>query len=167
MKTFLAICAIVAAYMAFLGYRGHKTLKRRDSFLRQLRETDKTELQYLDLVSYHGGLPEIPKPQKLHIAVTKDYLLLFSSPQRFCKVAFGRWRSIETFTTKPKQAPVKQSLLFWGPLVQLLNKEMLRHFIVIHYMDSENQVNNLLIELSSREKAEEVYEKLRSESGLS
>jgi len=28
-------------------------------------------------------------------------------------------------------------------------------------------VNNLLIELSSREKAEEVYEKLRSESGLS
>ena len=117
MKTVLLVCAIVvAACLSFFGYRGKQALERRKSFFEHISEIDETELEYLDYISYHGGLPEIPKPQKLNIAVAKDYLLLFSNPTRFCKVAFGRWRDIETFSTKLKKDPRKQSLVLWGPL---------------------------------------------------
>ena len=139
MKTALLVCAtVVVAYLGFFGYRGKQALQRRKSFFKHLCEIDKTELEYLDYVSYHGGLPEIPKPQKLNIAVAKDYLLLFSNPARFCKVPFGRWHDIETFTTKLKKDPKKQSLVLWGPLSHFLHRDIVRHFIVIHYIDSEN-----------------------------
>ena len=115
-----------------------------------MREIDKTDLEYLDYVSYHGGLPEIARPQKLNIAVSRDYLLLFPNTTRFCKVALGRWHDIETFTTKLKYDPKKQSLILWGPLSHLLHKDMSRHFIVIRYVDTENQENHLLLSIRAK-----------------
>jgi hypothetical protein len=162
MKTVLLVCAIAVAYLAFLGYRGKQALRRRESFFQHIREIDKTELEYLGYISYHGGLPEIPKPQKLNIAVSKDYLMLFSQATRFGKVAFDRWHEIETFTTKREQDTRKQSLMLWGPLSHLLHKDMMRHFIVVHYTDAENQDNHLLIEHPNQERLKELYERLSS-----
>jgi hypothetical protein len=163
MKTALLVCAtVVVAYLGFFGYRGSQALKRRKSFLRRISEIDKTELEYLDHISYHGGLPEIPKPQKLNIAVAQDYLLLFTNATRFCKVAFGRWHDIETFTTKLKHDPKKQSLVMWGPVSHLLHRDRVRHFIVIHYIDAEDQENHLLLEHPNPEWLKELYERLSS-----
>ncbi len=162
MGTVLLVCAIAVACLGFFGYRGKQVLRRRESFFQRIRESDKTELEYLGYISYHGGLPEIPKPQKLNIAVSKDYLLLFSNTTRFGKVAFGRWHEIETFTTKRKQDPRKQSLVLWGPLSHLLHKDTVRHFIVIHYIDTENQENHLLLEHPDQERLKELYERLSS-----
>jgi len=159
----LLVCAVVVAYLGFVGYRGKRALRRRESLFQHIREIDKTELEYLGYISYHGGLPEIPKPQKLNIAVSKDYLLLFSNAARFGKVAFDRWHEIETFTTKRQQDPGKQSLMLWGPLYHLLQKkDMVRHFIVVHYTDAENQENHLLIEHPNQERLKELYERLSS-----
>jgi hypothetical protein len=163
MATVLLVCTVVVAYLGFLGYRGKQALRRRDSFFQHIREIDKTQLEYLGYISYHGGLPEIPKPQKLNIAVSKDYLMLFSKTTRFGKVAFDRWHEIETFATKPKQEAVKQSLMLWGPLTHLLHKkDMVRHFIVVHYTDAENQENHLLIEHPNQERLKVLYERLYS-----
>ncbi len=163
MKTVLLVCAVlVAACLSFFGYRGKQALERRKSFFQHISEIDETELEYLDYISYHGGLPEIPKPQKLNIAVAKDYLLLFSNPTRFCKVAFGRWQDIETFSTKLKKDPRKQSIVLWGPLSHLLNRDIDRHFLVIHYIDVEDQENHLLLEYPNPERLKEVYERLSS-----
>ena len=163
MKTALLAFAIVAAAcLGFLSYRGKQVLQRRKSFFQHISEIDKTEPEYLDYISYHGGLPEIPKPQKLHIAVAKDYLLLFSNPTLFCKVVFGRWHGIETFTTKRKHDPKKQSLVLWGPLSHFLHRDIVRHFIVIHYIDVENQENHLLLEHPNPERLQEIYERLSS-----
>jgi hypothetical protein len=163
MKTFVLVCAVAAASLGFLGYRGNRTLRRRELFLQHMREIDNTELEYLGYISYHGGLPEIPKPQKLNVAVSKDYLLLFSNSTSFSKVAFDRWHSIDTFTTKRKQDPRKKSLILWGPYTHLLHKDVLRHFIVIPYVDLENQENHLLLEHSSSEGAKELWERLARE----
>jgi len=162
METLLLICGIAVAYIGFLGYREKQAIQRRESFFQHIHEIDKTELEYLGSISYHGGLPEIPRPQKLNIAVSRDYLLLFSNTTRFCKVAFDRWHDIETFTTKRKQDARKQSLVLWGSLSHLLHKDMLRHFIVVHYIDSENQENHLLLEHPNQEKLKEFYERLSS-----
>ena len=163
MKTALLVCAIVVvACLGFLGCRGQRTLQRRKSFFQHISEINKTELEYLDYISYHGGLPEIPKPQKLNIAVAQDYLLLFPDATHFCKVAFGRWHDIETFTTKLKHDPKKQSLVLWGPVSHLLHRDIVRHFIVIHYVDVENQENHLLLEHPNPERLKELYERLSS-----
>ncbi len=162
MGTVLVVCAIAVACLGFFGYRGKQALQRRESFFQHIRETDKTELEYLGYISYHGGLPEIPKPQKLHIAVSRDYLLLFPNTTRFGKVAFDRWREIETFTTKRKQDPRKQSIVLWGPLSHFLHKDIVRNFIVIHYIDAEDQENHLLFEHPDPERLKEIYERLSS-----
>ena len=162
MEIALLVCAIAVACLGFFGYRGKQALQRRESFFKRIREIDKTELEYLGSISYHGGLLEIPKPQKLNIAVSRDYLLLFSNTTHFGKVAFGRWHAIETFTTKRKQDPRKQSLVLWGPLSHLLHKDMVRHFIVVHYTDTENQENHLLFEHPEQERLKEIYERLSS-----
>jgi hypothetical protein len=161
MKTALLVCTIVViACFAFFGYRGKQALQRRKSFLQHISEIDETELEYLDYVSYHGGLLEIPKPQKLNTAVAQDYLLLFSNPTRFHKVAFGRWLDIETFTTKPKHDDNKQSLVLWGAWSHLRHGDIVRHFIVIHYIDAENQENHLLLEHPNPERLKDLYERL-------
>jgi len=162
METALLVCAIAVACLGFFGYRGQRVLQRRESFFQHIRKIDKTELEYLGSISYHGGLPEIPKPQKLNIAVSKDYLLLFSNTTRFCKVAFGRWHDIETFTTRRKKDARKQSLVMWGSMSHLLHKDMVRHFIVVHYIDTENQENHLLLDHPDKERLKELYERLSS-----
>lgn len=163
METVLLVCAVTVASLCFFGCRGSREIHRRELFFQHMREIDKTDLEYLDYVSYHGGLPEIARPQKLNIAVSRDYLLLFSNTTRFCKVALGRWHDIETFTTKLKYDPKKQSLILWGPLSHLLHKDMSRHFIVIRYVDTENQENHLLLQHSSQKRLKELYERLSSE----
>ena len=145
METVLLVCAISVAYLGFLGCRGKQALKRRKSFFQHIRAIDKTELEYLGYIPYHGGLPEIPEPRKLNIAVSRDYLLLFSNTVHFGKITFSRWHAIETFTTKRKQGAGKQSLILWGPLNHLPRRDMVRHFIVIRYIDRENQENHLLL----------------------
>jgi len=83
METALLVCAVTVTCLGFFCYRGKRVLQRRKSFFQHISEIDKTELEYHGYLSYHGGLPEIPKPQKLNIAVSKDYLMLFSKTTRF------------------------------------------------------------------------------------
>jgi len=160
MKAALLVCAVALAILCFLWYRGNRVLRRRDSFLEHIREVEQTELEYLDCIHYHGGLPEIPKPQKLNIAVSGAYLLLFSNAMRFGKVPFDRWHETEVFTTKRKQDPARLSIVTWGPWSQLVRKDIVRHFMVIHYIDSENQDNHLLLEHPDRERLKELHERL-------
>jgi hypothetical protein len=162
MKMVLLVCAILAAYVGIVGYFRKQALMRRESFLQHVRATDKTVLEYLGYIPYHGGLPEVPKPQKLHIAVSTDYLLLFSNTLHFGKIPFGRWHDIETFTTKLRHDAKKQSLVLWGPLSHLLRRDIVRHFIVIHYTDVEDQENHLLLEHPNQGRLKELYERLSS-----
>jgi hypothetical protein len=162
METVSIIAAVIALYLALLGFKGNRVIRCREEFIRSIKESDNTEIQYLGRFSYQGGLLEIPTPQKLNVAVAKDYILLFTNKARYGKVQFCCCKQIETFVTRTKQNRGRQSIIMWSPLSNFLNKETFRHFIVINYTDSEGQENNILLEQASKEQMQEMFEKLLS-----
>lgn len=162
METVSIIAAVIILYIVLLGFKGQRVIRRRVEFMRLMKESDNTEIEYLGRFSYQGGLPEIPTPQKLNVAVAKDYILLFTNKTRYGKVQFCFCKKIETFITKTKQNSGSQSVVMWSPLNNFLNKEKFRHFIVINYTDSDGQENNILLEHDSKELMQEICEKLLS-----
>ncbi len=70
---------------------------------------------------------------------------------------------MEMFITSKKQDSSRQSIVMWSPLNNFLFKETFRHFIVINYTDSEDQDNNIVLEHDSKEKMQEIFEKLLSQ----
>jgi hypothetical protein len=143
-------------------YRGNRLMKSREELLERIGSEDNEHLETLGVMSYHGGFPEIPKPQKLTIGLGNSYLVLLTNKGAVGKSPLSCWQNIEHFSILVKHDPKQRSMVLWGPLNNIMFKDRKRHFITIKYEDPDGQENNLLLEYSSKEKLKEIFDKLNS-----
>lgn len=140
--------------------RGDKKLREREKVIEELTQEENTNLEMLGSLPYHGGFPQIPRPQKLNIALTHDSLLLFSDKGDSGKVELINCKKVEKFTTRKNPNLKGKSIVLWGPFVGLFSKPKFRHFIVIKYKDIRNENNNLLLEAHNINELDKVYTKI-------
>lgn len=162
METAVIIITIASAWIAILVHKGNKVVKKQQELIDRISATDGKAIEQLSIVSYHGGFPDIPVPQKVHVSLSDDYLVLATNKGEYGKVPFSTWNKIETFTTNRKHDPRDRSMVLFGPLNNILFKDTVRHFIVINYDDKTGSDNNLLIEHKDPKTCEELFSKLNS-----
>jgi hypothetical protein len=164
METAVIIFTIASAWIAILVHKGNKVVKRQQELIKRIAESDGTVVEPLSYVSYHGGFPEIPTPQKVNLSLSDNYVVLVTNKGEYGKSPFSSWKKIETFTSLRKHDPKDRSMVLFGPFNNLLFKDTVRHFIVINHEDSTGQDNNLLIEHKDSKGCEDVF--LRLDSGF-
>ena len=162
METAVILFTIASAWIVFLVHKGNKVIKRQQELINQLSASDGTVIEQLCNMSYHGGFPDIPVPQKVHISISDDYLVLVTNKGEYGKLPFSTWKKIETFTSQRKHDPKDRSMVLFGPFNNLIFKDSLRHFIVINYEDKTGSDNNLLIEHKDLKECDELFRKLDS-----
>ncbi len=162
MEAVVIAITISSAWIALLVHKGNKVLKTQQELVDRLTIEDGKAIEQLSHVSYHGGFPEIPTPQKIHISLSEDYIVLATSKGEYGKIPFSAWKKVEKFTTLRKHDPKDRSMVLFGPFNNLLFKDSIRHFIAINYEDSRCQENNLLIEHKTAKECEELFLKLDS-----
>lgn len=145
MKAILIGFAVVALLtVSYLKGRS----KMREMELMDRRITEKYQIEeMLGSVSYHGGLPTMPRPAPLKVGLTGSSLVLYSQKGEAGTVPLQRIKKVEHFTTLTKANLKNKSVVFWGPLGPLIFKDKYRHFTLIKYIDIDNDENNLLLEL--------------------
>lgn len=153
---------VLLATLSVFFYRGNKLLKSREERLASVGSEDNEQVESLGYVSYHGGFPDIPKPQKLTIGIGESYLVLLTNKGEIGKSSFSSWRNVEQFSILVKHDPKQKSMVLYGPLNNIMFKDRKRHFITIKYEGPDGQENNLLLEYSSKEKLKEIFDKLNS-----
>ncbi len=162
MEAVVIAMTVASAWIAVLVHKGNKVVKTQQELINRIAVEDGKVIESLSHVSYHGGFPEIPIPQKVHISLSDDYLILTTNKGEYGKVPFSAWKKVETFTTLRKHDPKDRSMVLFGPFNNLLFKDSARHFIVINYEDSLHQDNHLLIEHKDAKVCEELFHKLDS-----
>jgi hypothetical protein len=158
----LIIAVVVILIVSLFYFRGKRIINLSEETIKKIGCQDNQEIEQVVYVSYHGGLPQIPKPQKLAIALSGSYLLFLTIKGRAEKLPFSRWSKVEQFTTLKKHAPKQRSMLLFGPFNNLFSKDQKRHFIVIHYEDCNEQENHVLIEHNDLNQLREIFEKLNA-----
>lgn len=153
---------VLVATFSVLFYRGNRILKSREEQLAKIGSEDNEQLESLGCMSYHGGFPEIPKPQKLTLGLGKSYLVLMTNKGVVGKSPLSDWRKIEQFSIVVKADQKQRSMVLWGPLNNLMFKDRQRHFITIKYREPDGQENNILIENENITRLKETFEKLNS-----
>ena len=156
----LIVLAILVTAIGALFFRGNRILRLREETWKKLEAQSGKKVDVLGVVDYHGGFPQIPKPQKLTVALTDDEIVLRTRKGQEEVLSYGLWKKIEKFTTLTKQDPKKKSLVLWGPLSNLLFADRRRHFIVVKYQDRNDQDNNLLTEYGTPDQMNASFEKM-------
>lgn len=154
---------IAGAFMLslFILYRrGNRKLKLKQNILDNSARIYHIKIDDMVYVSYHGGYPPIPKPQKLYIGLLDDYLLLLTDEGVTGKVFINKCNKIDKFTTSKGPSMKGRSIVLWGPFVSLFNKIIIRHFILVNYQDIDGQENNILIEHGDIDRMQYLYGKL-------
>ena len=136
-----------------LTIRGDKKLKEKEKIFDEVKIKENIAAEILGFLSYHGGFPPIPKPQKLNVALADDGLLLFTNQGFSGKINFACCKNVDL---KGK------SIVLWGPFVGLFLKPKIRHFMVVNYKDMEGIDNNLLLEASDNKELEEIFGKINN-----
>lgn len=131
--------------IAWTWYRGDRLMKARERLLNETTRIESIPDKDVYNLSYHGGIPEMPKSQKLSIAFTNEYILLFNDKVKQ-KVYFSDCNKIEKIVTRRDPDLKGKSIILWGPFVGFFLKVKFRYYIVIEYNDSINNSNNILLE---------------------
>lgn len=160
MSSGLIIGGAVLLSLIILTIRGDKKVKEREKIFEEIKSKEKTSAEILAFLSYHGGFPLIPKPQKLNIALADDGLLLFTNQGVSGKVEFSCCKKLEKFSTRKNPDLKGKSIVLWGPFIGLFLKPKIRHFIVLNYEDMRGLDNNLLLEASDNKEQENVFRKI-------
>ena len=126
-------------------YRGHKVFRMREAILKKIENEGNEILGQPEYVSYHGGYPDIPKPQKLSIAMSNEYLFFITNRGEIGRSIIKRWHKIETFSTSGKCICNQRSSFLSYPS-NIISSGRIRNFIDIHYTDSNDNDNHILIE---------------------
>lgn len=159
--SFIFALVLLATFSVFF-YRGNKILKLREEQLEKFGSEDNEKVESLATMSYHGGFPEIPKPQKLTVGLGENYLVFLTSKGDFGKSSLSSWTNVEQFSILVKADSKQKSMVLYGPLNNIMFKDRQRHFITIKYQDRDGQENNILLEYGNAEKLKEIFEKLKS-----
>jgi len=160
MEKWLVVAGVGLLTFLMLFLRGNKLLVEREKLLEKLGKEDGTSVEHLAVVSYHGGYPPLPKPQKLNIAVSDQYMVLMNRNGEIGKINFNTWADIDKFTTRKNPDMKGKSIVLWGPMVGIFLRPKLRHFVVVNYTDVNDCDNNLLIELPNEEEMRKTFDRL-------
>ncbi len=156
----LIASGIIFLMLIVMFLRGHQIAKAKEKMVERVTKVENDRAQILGYLPYHGGLPSIPKPQKLNIATTNDSLLLFTNEGVSEKVIYEKCKKVEKFTTRKSPDLKGKSIVLWGPFVGIFLKPKIRHFIVLNYQDGHHKENNLLLETDSKTEQDKIYEKI-------
>lgn len=159
MDNWLIMAAAVMLSLLILFYRGNKKLAFNKTVLENTARINHIDINNMVNVSYHGGYPHIPKPQKMYIGLSDEYLLLLTNEGATGKIYFDKWNKIDKFTIRKEPDLKGRSIVLWGPFVSLLNKASIRHFVFVNYQDINGQENNILIEHNDISKVQEIFER--------
>ncbi len=162
MTKWLIIGSVSVLTFLIIIYRGNRQIKCRDTILENMARIDNNEIEHIGYVSYQGGYPPIPKPQKLNIALSDDYLLMVTKEGIKGKVDYSRWIKCDKFTTKKNPDLRGKSVVLWGPFLGIFLKPKIRHFMVINYLDVNREENNILIECKDLSELDLINEKLEN-----
>ena len=132
--------------IAWAWYRGDRLMKAREKLLNETTRIENIPDKDVYTLSYHGGIPKMPNPQKLSIALTNEYMLMFNDKGDKEKVYFSDCYKIDKIVTRHDPDLKGKSIVLWGPLVGFFLKVKFRYYIVMEYNDSANNTNNILIE---------------------
>lgn len=143
-----------------LTIRGDKKVKDKKKIFEEIKLKMKISAEILAFLSYHGGVPLIPKPQKLNVALADDGLLLFTNQGASGKIDFSCCKKVEKFSTRKNPDLKGKSIVLWGPFVGLFLRPKIRHFIVVKYKDMRGLENNLLLEAGDNKELESVFRKI-------
>jgi hypothetical protein len=151
---------IVLLIMSLIYFRGNRIIEVHEKTIRKIGCQDNQKIEKVAYVSYHGGLPKIPKPQKLALALSESYILFVTNKGQAEKLPFSRWNNVEQFTTQKKHNPIRRSMILQGPINDLFFKDQKRHIIVIHCENCNVQKNHVLIEHNDLNQLREIFEQL-------
>lgn len=159
-KWLIITSSISTLIFLIIIYRGNKQVKCRDSILENMARVENSEIEHIGYLSYQGGFSQIPKPQKMNIALSDDYLVMVTKEGIKGKVDYARFRKCDKFTTKKHPDLRGRSIVLWGPLVGAFLKPKIRHFMVINYLDINKEENNILLECKDANELEMINEKV-------
>ncbi len=163
MAKWLIITSIISTLIfLIIIYRGNQQVKRRDTVLENVARIENCEIEHIGYFSYHGGYPQIPKPQKMNIALADDCFLMITNEGIKGKVDYARFKKYDKFTTKKNPDLRGKSVVLWGPFIGIFLKPKIRHFMVINYLDINNEHNNILLECKDVNELEMLNEKLKN-----
>ncbi|MEA4926447.1 MAG: hypothetical protein VB084_14215 [Syntrophomonadaceae bacterium] len=146
MSKWWIVAAAVIISIIWAWYRGNKLMKAQERLLEETTRIEDIPDEDVFKVSYHGGIPEMPQPKKLNMAFTNEYLLFFNDKGDKNKIYFTSCRKVEKIVTRHDPDLKGKSIVLWGPLVGIFLRVKFRYYIVIDYIDSTNNKNNILLE---------------------
>lgn len=153
---------VLAVTLAVLFFYGHQVLKKRKEQLEDIGRREGREIKEVSYVSYHGGLPALPKPQKLTVALSEGCLFLVTDKGEKGRLPMDTWIKVEKFTTLRKHDVKQRSMILWGPFNNVMFKDQIRHFVVINYrgQGDEHPDNNLLIEHGNKDQRDAIFKEI-------
>lgn len=153
----VAIAAVVIG-LSYIGRRKQLQMKCIDD--KVLAEVNNGEL--IGRVVYHGGMPQLPKPSSLALGVLQEALLLWNCRGEKAVIDFERWLKCEKITmeTRPNVRGMPVTLL--GPLIFLFGRPKIRYFLVVNYLDCNDEENNILLECRGEVDQQNVYDILHN-----
>ena len=156
--------AVFAGTMILLILNGNRVLNKRRKHLLDLSSQEGSPIREISYISYHGGLSDFPKAQKVTLAASEEALFLMANDGESAKLPITTWQKVEKFTTKTKYDPRQRSMLVWGPFNSVVYKDQVRHFITINYRDKQNlgTDNHILIEHEKLEQQDKIFEEIHS-----
>lgn len=155
----LIILGVSIFSVVWILYRGNKIMKNREMILKDATCNIKPE-DMIFLV-YHGGIPELPKPQKLNLGLSDEYLLFFNDRGEYERIFYQECHNVDKIVTRHVPDTKGKSVVLWGPLIGFLLKVRYRYYIVIEYKDSMDKKNNILLECNQNNHLS-LFEKIRN-----
>jgi hypothetical protein len=150
-------------FLTAVIYRGDKLIKAKGRLDKQIEDIYGAMTEIVDNVSYQGGFPAMPKPCRLNLGITESELVLFDKAGNSGRIEYGKMRKVDRFTTKhQRDRKHRLSLIAYGPIAMMVNKPTFRHFFTVEYIDSNEERNNLLVTVGTKEIAENLYKSVRA-----
>jgi hypothetical protein len=113
--------------------------------------------EVFDDVAYQGGFPPMPKPARLNLGITESALVLYDNAGNSGLIEYEKIKKLDRFVTKQERKR-KFSLMAYGPIALVLNRPTFRHFFTVDYVDVNNEKNNVLVVVKTKEIADNLYQ---------
>ena len=159
---YITIIMIIGAFIAVAYAIGYKKRKSHICLVEETADLINKEHQgeLVGRIAYQGGLPQVPKPCFLYLGVAEDGVVLYDNQRLAAEVKFSNCVDAEKFSVVYKAGNFMKSTVMLGPLVPILFKDKIRHFITIEYIDIHKEVNNILFETTDKPMQKDIYDKI-------
>ncbi len=162
MEITILISACVIVVLLILYRSGYNRMDSHKAAVLRVTEqfTENYHAKLLGQIAYHGGIPEMPKIAKAYFGLAPAGMVFCDGRGLLGQVLFCNWLAIENFSILQKSGNIGRSTALLGPLVPIFFKDKVRHFIVIKYIDIDQEENNILLEASDKKTQQKIYESI-------